>query len=102
MGQLPGGTGPYTDEQVAKLDELSLRVFDVLRNFQLENPDITEDLMMRNHAYDVGVWIALKHEHWFPEDRFKTLRFYQQCIGYGLDAGVEALAKKKEKLHAPL
>ena len=87
--------GPYSDEHLAKLSELTYRVFSVFQQFQVENPDITEDLIMRNLAFDIGTWIALKHEHWFRSEAKHSLKFYESCIQMGLDAGIERWDKPK-------
>jgi hypothetical protein len=78
-----------SDTKEKKLEEVSQRVNDVLVTFQEENPELTADLLMKNLAIDIGVWISQVHEHWFRPDRYDTLRTYQRCMEAGMEAGVK-------------
>jgi hypothetical protein len=72
-----------------KLEQVSRLVNDVLATFQEANPEMTSDLLMRNLAIDIGVWISAVHKHRFRAQRYETLRIYQRCMEAGMEAGVK-------------
>jgi hypothetical protein len=89
MNSKPNPIGSDADAYMQKLGELSTLIFSVMVEFQRHNPELTNDLMMRSVAFDIGAWIAVKHRHWFRTDVTKTLHFYQELMRLGVDEGMK-------------